>query len=190
MAALTASVTLNTGARMPILGLGLYQSSPGEEAREAVRVALEVGYRHLDTARVYGNERDVAAGIADAGLPRSEVFVTTKLWNSDQRLDAALRAFDESERRLGGPPDLYLVHFPQHGTRAEAWRALVKLHEEGRAPAIGVSNYTIRHLEELLRDSPVVPAVNQVEFPRSSSSASCSSSAGRAGSGSRGMRRS
>ncbi len=161
---LTRSVALRGGVAMPILGLGVFQSRPGEETRQAVRAALAAGYRHVDTARVYGNERDVATAIAESGVPRRDVFVTTKLWNSDQGYDAALRAFDASVTRLGAPPDLYLVHFPVAGLRRDSWRALVRLKEEGRVRAIGVSNYTVRHLEELLRDSPVPPAVNQVEF--------------------------
>jgi diketogulonate reductase-like aldo/keto reductase len=163
MAPLTRAVTLANGVPMPILGLGVFQSRPGAESREAVAAALELGYRHVDTARVYGNERDVAAAIAASGVPRPDVFVTTKLWNADQGYDAALRAFDASEGRLGGAPDLYLVHFPAE-RRRDSWRALVRLYEEKRVRAIGVSNYTVRHLEELLRESPVAPAVNQVEF--------------------------
>jgi len=163
-APLDRSVTLPGGVRMPILGLGVFQSPPGKVTREAVKAALELGYRHVDTARVYGNERDVAAAIAESGLARAEVFVTTKLWNSDQGYDAALAAFEKSVDRLGGPPDLYLIHFPVAGTRMESWRALVHLLEERRVRAIGVSNYTVRHLEELLAESPVVPAVNQVEI--------------------------
>jgi len=149
---------------MPMLGLGVFQSRPGAETRDAVKAALDVGYRHVDTARVYGNERDVAAGIEDSAVPRADVFVTTKLWNADQGYEAALRAFDASEARLGGPPDLYLVHFPVERVRRESWRALVRLYDEKRVRAIGVSNYTVRHLEELLEESPVPPAVNQVEF--------------------------
>ena len=149
---------------MPILGIGVFQSRPGRETREAVEAALQAGYRHVDTARVYGNEQDVAAGIAASGLERSEVFVTTKLWNADQGYESALRAFDASAARLGGPPDLYLVHFPVQEVRRESWRALRRLHADGRVRAIGVSNYTVPHLEELLGESPVAPAVNQVEF--------------------------
>lgn len=162
---LLRSVTLNNGVTMPILGLGVYLSPPGEASREAVKSALELGYRHVDTARAYGNERDVAAGIAESGVPRGEVFVTTKLWNSDQGYDSALRAFEQSEARLGGARiDLYLIHFPVERVRRESWRALTRLHEEGRVRAVGVSNYTVRHLKELLGESPAVPAVNQVEF--------------------------
>jgi diketogulonate reductase-like aldo/keto reductase len=164
MAPLTRSVALRGGVSMPILGLGVFQSRPGAETREAVAAALDIGYRHVDTARVYGNERDVAAAIAESGVPRAEVFVTTKLWNADQGYDAALRAFEASEARLGGPPDLYLVHFPVERVRLESWRALARLQEEKRVRAIGVSNYTVAHLEELARESPLLPAVNQVEF--------------------------
>jgi diketogulonate reductase-like aldo/keto reductase len=162
--ALTRSVTLNNGVAMPMLGLGVFQARPGAETREAVAAALAVGYRHVDTARVYGNERDVAAALAASAVPRGEVFVTTKLWNTDHGHDAALRAFDASEARLGGPPDLYLVHFPVERLRRETWRALGRLYGEKRVRAIGVSNFTISHLEELLGDGGVVPAVNQVEF--------------------------
>src|SRR5690242_19380784 len=164
MTPLTRAVALSNGVSMPILGLGVFQSRPGAETRDAVVAALEVGYRHVDTARVYGNERDVAAAIAQSGVPRAEVFVTTKLWNADQGYDAALRAFDASEERLGGPPDLYLIHFPVERVRRECWRALVPLYEEKRVRAVGVSNYTVRHLEELRGESPVAPMVNQVEF--------------------------
>jgi diketogulonate reductase-like aldo/keto reductase len=164
-APLLESVTLNDGARMPVLGLGVYQSKPGGETRQAVRWALELGYRHVDTARAYGNERDVAAAIAESGVPRAEVFVTTKLWNSDQGYDAALKAFDQSEKRLGGARiDLYLIHFPVERVRRDSWRALARLHQEGRVRSVGVSNYTVRHLRELMGESPLVPAVNQVEF--------------------------
>ncbi|MFL5302552.1 MAG: aldo/keto reductase, partial [Anaeromyxobacteraceae bacterium] len=160
----TRAVTLNNGVAMPILGLGVFQSRPGAETREAVAAALAIGYRHVDTARVYGNERDVASAIAASAVPRGEVFVTTKLWNTDHGYDAALSAFDASEARLGGPPDLYLVHFPVERLRRDTWRALGRLYAEKRVRAIGVSNFTVRHLEELLGDGGVVPAVNQVEF--------------------------
>jgi diketogulonate reductase-like aldo/keto reductase len=163
MGPLTRAVALSNGVSMPILGLGVFQSRPGAETRDAVVAALELGYRHVDTARVYGNERDVAAAIAQSGVARGDVFVTTKLWNADQGHDAALRAFDASEERLGGPPDLYLIHFPAE-RRKESWRALVRLYEEKRVRAVGVSNYTVRHLEELLGETPIAPMVNQVEF--------------------------
>ena len=164
-APLLESVRLDNGIAIPLLGLGVYQARPGAETRQAVRWALELGYRHIDTARVYGNERDVAAAIEESGVPRAEVFVTTKLWNSDQGYDAALKAFEASEKRLGGARiDLYLVHFPVERVRRESWRALTRLYQDGRVRAVGVSNYTVRHLEELLGESPLVPAVNQVEL--------------------------
>jgi diketogulonate reductase-like aldo/keto reductase len=160
-----STLTLRGGVEIPVLGLGVYQSRPGAETREAVRAALELGYRHVDTARAYGNEEDVAAAIADAGVPRSEVFLTTKLWNTDHGYDETLRACDRSLARLGVERvDLYLVHWPVQQVRHETWRAMERLHADGKARAIGVSNYTIRHLEELLGRAKVPPAVNQVEL--------------------------
>ncbi len=160
-----STVELRGGVRMPVLGLGVWQSAPGEETRGAVREALAAGYRHVDTARAYRNEADVGAAIRESGVPRDEVFVTTKLWNADQGYDAALRAFDASQARLGEAPiDLYLIHFPVERVRRDSWRALIRLYEEKRVRTIGVSNYTVRHLTELLGESPVVPTVNQVEF--------------------------
>jgi diketogulonate reductase-like aldo/keto reductase len=160
-----STVRLNNGVEIPRLGLGVFRASPGEETQEAVRHALSVGYRHIDTARVYGNEADVGAGLRKSGVPRSEVFITTKLWNSDQGFDAALRAFDGSLRELGTDyVDLYLIHWPVPGKRAESWRALERIVSEKRARAIGVCNFMVRHLQEVLDHSPVVPAVNQVEF--------------------------
>jgi diketogulonate reductase-like aldo/keto reductase len=160
-----STVTLRDGVELPVLGLGVYQARPGAETREAVRAALEVGYRHVDTARAYGNERDVAAGIAASGVPRSEVFLTTKLWNADHGYDETLRACDASLDRLGVEQvDLYLVHWPVEGLRHQTWRAMEQLRADGKARAIGVSNYTIRHLEELLVAAREPPAVNQVEL--------------------------
>jgi diketogulonate reductase-like aldo/keto reductase len=162
---IATTVALRGGVRIPILGLGVYQSRPGEETREAVRVALEAGYRHVDTARAYGNERDVAAGIAAAGVPRDEVFVTTKLWNADHGYDQTLRACDASLARLGMERvDLYLVHWPVEWIRSESWRAMERILADGKARAVGVSNYTVQHLQELLAHARVPPAVNQVEL--------------------------
>jgi diketogulonate reductase-like aldo/keto reductase len=124
-----------------------------------------VGYRHVDTASLYGNEEDVGRGVRGSGMPREEVFVTTKLWNSDHGYDSALSACERSLRRLGlGYIDLYLIHWPVPELRDETWRALVELQRRGSCRAIGVSNYTIRHLQELLDSSEVVPDVDQVEF--------------------------
>jgi len=148
-----------------VLGLGVYQSRPGRETRAAVEAALALGYRHVDTAKVYGNEADVGAALAASGVPRDEVFVTTKLWNDDHGYDTTLRACNASLRRLGlDRVDLYLVHWPVHGLRGETWRAMEQLVSDGKARAIGVSNYTIRHLEELLGTARIPPTVNQVEL--------------------------
>src|SRR5437899_4715222 len=158
-------ITLNDGAKIPVLGLGVWQAGAGKETRKAVSAALESGYRLIDTAKLYGNERDVGAALRERGMPRDEIFVTTKLWNSDQAFDSALRAFEGSRRELGLEyVDLYLVHWPVPQLRNESWKALLKIREQGLARSIGVSNYTIPHLEELLSATPVPPSVNQVEF--------------------------
>lgn len=155
---------LNTGAPIPRVGLGVFQAPRGEITRAAVRAALGLGYRHVDTARVYGNEADVGAAVRESAVPRADIFVTTKLWNADQGHDAARRAFDASLARLGlDYVDLYLVHWPVPGLRLESWRALEAIHASGRARAIGVSNFMVHHLEELLARAQVVPAVNQIE---------------------------
>ena len=159
-----AALLLNTGASIPRVGLGVWQAPPGHVTRQAVTTALEVGYRHFDTARVYGNEADVGAAVRDSGVPRGEVFVTTKLWNEDQGFDRALRAFDASLGRLGlDHVDLFLLHWPVPGRRLDSWRALERLHADKRARAIGVSNFMPKHLEELLAHAQVVPAVDQIE---------------------------
>ncbi len=165
MLTIRSTLPLRGGVEIPVLGLGVYQSRPGEETREAVRAALELGYRHVDTARAYGNERDVAEGIAASGVPRDEVFLTTKLWNSDHGYDETLRACDASLARLGTDRvDLYLVHWPVQKLRHATWQAMERLRADGKARAIGVSNYTIRHLEELLARAKEPPSVNQVEL--------------------------
>jgi diketogulonate reductase-like aldo/keto reductase len=161
----TASLALSTGARIPQVGLGVWQTPRGEATRGAVQAALRAGYRHVDTARIYGNEADVGAAIHDGGVPRDQVFVTTKLWNDDQGYDAALRAFDASLSRLGMDyVDLYLIHWPVAGRRLDSWRALERIFAEKRARAIGVSNFLRPHLEELLAHAHVVPAVDQIEL--------------------------
>jgi len=160
-----ATVKLNNGVDIPLLGLGVYQSPPGKTTQDAVRHALKCGYRLVDTARVYGNEQDVGLALRESGLPREEVFVTTKLWNSDHGYDSTIRACEESLRRLGLKYlDLYLVHWPVSGVRNESWRAMEKMLRDGKCRAIGVSNYTINHLNDLLASSNTIPAVNQVEF--------------------------
>ncbi len=160
-----STVKLNNDVRMPILGLGVYQSPPGRVTRNAVNFALRIGYRHVDTARIYGNEADVGEAVRESGVPREDLFVTTKLWNSDQGYDSTLRACEASLKRLGlDYLDLYLVHFPVPDVRKESWRAMETLLKKGRCRAIGVSNFTIRHLEELIEESHVIQSVNQVEF--------------------------
>jgi diketogulonate reductase-like aldo/keto reductase len=155
---------LRTGAAIPRVGLGVFRTPGGGATRAAVEAALAAGYRHVDTASVYGNEREVGEAVRASGLPRGELFVTTKLWNADQGYDAARRAFDASLGRLGlDHVDLYLLHWPVPGLRRESWRALEALHEQGRARAIGVSNFMVRHLEELAAGAAVLPAVDQVE---------------------------
>jgi methylglyoxal/glyoxal reductase len=162
---LRSTLRLNNGVEIPRLGLGVFRAPRGEETRQAVSDALALGYRHIDTARIYGNERDVGTAVRDSGLPRQEIFVTTKLWNDDQGYESTLRACERSLKELGLEyVDLYLVHWPVPGKRLDSWRAMEKLLADGKCRAIGVSNFTERHLEELLRDSKVVPAVNQVEF--------------------------
>jgi len=158
-------IRLADGVEIPRLGLGVYQSRPGEETRRAVVAALAAGYRHVDTARVYGNERDVGAALRESGVPRERVFVTTKLWNADHGYDATLRAVDASLSRLGLEQlDLYLVHWPVEGLRRDTWRAMEEIRAAGKARSIGVSNYTPRHLEELLGHARVPPSVDQVEL--------------------------
>jgi diketogulonate reductase-like aldo/keto reductase len=161
----STTLPLNTGATIPQVGLGVFQSPSGPGTRAAVRAALELGYRHIDTARIYGNEADVGAVVRESGIAREQIFITTKLWNDDQGYDQTLRAFDASLQRLGlDHVDLYLLHWPVRGKRLESWRALEKLHGERRARAIGVSNFLVPHLEELLGHAKVVPAVNQIEL--------------------------
>ena len=160
------SVTLNNGVRMPQLGFGVWQV-PDDEATAAVATALEAGYRSIDTAAIYGNEKGTGKALAGSGLPREELFVTTKLWNADQGYDAALRAFDTSLGKLGLEyVDLYLIHWPQprRGRYAETWRALERIAGEGRARAIGVSNFHAPHLRTVISEGTVVPAVNQIEL--------------------------
>lgn len=162
---LASTVPLAPGVDIPVLGLGVYQSRPGRETYDAVKTALGLGYRHVDTARAYGNEHDVGDAIRASGVPRGEIFVTTKLWNADHGYDAALRACDASLTRLGmDHVDLYLVHWPVEGRRGETWRAMERILADGKARAVGVSNYTVRHLEELLATAKVPPAIDQVEI--------------------------
>lgn len=158
-------VKLNNGVEMPYLGLGVYLAGAGQETQQAVKHALQVGYRLIDTASMYDNEYDVGKVIRESPIPRQEIFVTTKLWNSDHGYDKSIKAFQKSLERLGlDYIDLYLIHWPVEGLRRDSWRALETLLDTGQCRAIGVSNYMIHHLEELLSHARIIPAVNQVEF--------------------------
>jgi diketogulonate reductase-like aldo/keto reductase len=159
------TVELRNGVKMPYFGLGVFKTQEGEEVIQSVRYALDAGYRHIDTASLYGNERGVGEAIAASGIPRREVFVTTKVWNSDLGYESTLRAFDESLKLLGFDYlDLYLIHWPVKGKFHDTWRALEKLYAEKRVRAIGISNFLRHHIEDLLRKSHEVPMVNQMEF--------------------------
>lgn len=162
---LQAAVTLNNGLRLPWLGLGVFQIKSDTKTESVVRTAIEQGYRAIDTAALYGNERGVGAAVRHCGLPREQLFVTTKVWNDAMRANRVEEAFEESMRRLGlDYLDLYLLHWPIKGHMLSSWRVLEKLHRAGRIRAIGVSNYMVPHLEELLAQAEVVPAVNQIEY--------------------------
>jgi diketogulonate reductase-like aldo/keto reductase len=156
---------LHNGVQMPWVGLGVFKV-PNEVTKDVVKQALERGYRSIDTAAMYGNEEGVGQAIAESGIPRDEIFVTTKLWNTDHGYEEALTAFEKSVRRLGlDYIDLYLIHWPVPSQRKykETWKALEKLYQEGRVRAIGTSNFQVHHLEDLLADCQIKPMVNQVE---------------------------
>jgi 2,5-diketo-D-gluconate reductase A len=160
------AITLNNNVQMPQIGFGVFQVPP-EHTERLVSIALEAGYRSIDTAAAYHNEHGVGRAIAASGLPREEIFVTTKLWNSDHGYERALRAFDASARRLAlDVVDLYLIHWPvpMADRYVETWKALEKLAADGRVRAIGVSNFNPEHLRRLLAETATVPAVNQVEL--------------------------
>jgi 2,5-diketo-D-gluconate reductase A len=166
MAGMDHTLELNDGNRIPQLGLGVYKIADAIAA-DTVQVALEAGYRHVDTAALYANERGVGEGLARVGLPRADVFVTTKVWNDRHGYDETLRAFDESLAKLGlDYVDLYLIHWPapRQDRYVDAYRALETLRADGRARSIGVSNFHTHHLDRLLTETDVVPAVNQVEL--------------------------
>src|SRR3954469_6705916 len=163
----TSTTTLNNGVKMPWLGFGVFKVQEGEEVVQSVKTALEVGYRSIDTAAIYGNEEGVGKAIAESNVPREELFVTTKLWNGDQGYESALTAFETSMDKLGlDYLDLYLIHWPvpSKGLYLETWKALEKLYKDGRVRAIGVSNFNVNHLEDLLANCEIKPMVNQVEY--------------------------
>jgi 2,5-diketo-D-gluconate reductase A len=160
-------VKLNNGVEMPQFGLGVWQAEAGQEVEQAILTALKAGYRLIDTAKIYGNEESVGKAIRKSGVPRQEIFVTTKLWNSDQGHDSALAAFDASLERLGlDYVDLYLIHWPvpSQDKYVETWAALEKIYGDKRARAIGVSNFKPAHLEKLLANCQTIPAINQIEL--------------------------
>ncbi|MBP3966462.1 aldo/keto reductase [Paenibacillus sp. DLE-14] len=163
------TTTLHNGVKMPWLGLGVFQVAEGDELVQAVKTAIKQGYRSVDTAAIYGNEQSVGQGIQEAisesGIARDELFVTSKVWNADLGYEAALAAYETSLAKLGlDYLDLYLIHWPVKGKYKEAWRALETLYKEGRVRAIGVSNFQIHHLEDVMKDATVTPMVNQVEL--------------------------
>lgn len=161
---LADTVALADGNQMPVLGLGTWRAQEGGEVEQAVRIALELGYRLIDTASAYGNEAGVGRAIADCGIPRDQLFITTKVWNSDQGFDSTLKAASDSLARLGlDYVDLYLIHWPVVGKFADTWRALERLHQDGLARSIGVSNFMQHHLDELLASASRLPVVNQIE---------------------------
>ncbi|MFD1861297.1 aldo/keto reductase [Planococcus chinensis] len=163
------TITLHNGVKMPWFGLGLSGAEDGPEAANAVKTAIVHGYRSFDTAALYGNETGVGQGIREGlnetGLAREDLFITSKVWNSDLGYESALAAFEKSLKKLGlDYLDLYLIHWPVEGKFKDAWRALETLYKEGRVKAIGVSNFHIHHLEELLKDAEIKPMVDQVEY--------------------------
>ncbi len=161
----STNVVLANGVKMPILGLGVFKSKEGEEVKNAVQMALNAGYRHIDTASIYGNEVGVGEAIRNSLVTREEIFITTKLWNSDQGYDSALKAFETSLHKLNTEYiDLYLIHWAVKDKFNESWRALEKLLDEKMVKAIGVSNFMIPHLEQLKLTARVTPMVNQIEY--------------------------
>lgn len=162
---LAATTTLNNGVKMPWMGAGVWQINSDEETSRVVQAAIAAGYRRIDTASLYGNERGVGEGIRQSGVARDQIFVTTKVWNDDMRTGRIEEALEKSLQKLGFDyVDLYLLHWPVSGKIIPAWQALERLYREGRVRAIGVSNFMIPHLEDLLSSTRVVPAVNQIEF--------------------------
>nr|WP_318614357.1 aldo/keto reductase [Sporosarcina sp. YIM B06819] len=162
---LQSTTSLHNGVKMPWLGLGVFKVEEGKELVNAVKTAIAHGYRSIDTAAIYGNEAGVGQGIREANVARKDLFVTSKVWNSELGYEATIAAYEESLRKLElDYLDLYLIHWPVAGKYKEAWQALETLYKEGRVKAIGVSNFQIHHLEDLMTDANIKPMVNQVEY--------------------------
>ena len=162
---ISSTTTLNNGIKMPWFGLGVFRAEEGEEVENAVSVALEHGYRSIDTAAVYQNERGVGKAIKDSGIKREEIFLTSKVWNTDQGYHSTFKAYEESLEKLQTDYlDLYLIHWPKGERSIETWKAMEELYEDKKVRAIGVSNFLLHHLIEFLPQCKVKPAVNQVEF--------------------------
>ncbi|GGA79037.1 aldo/keto reductase [Ornithinibacillus halotolerans] len=165
ISSLDGKVVLNNGVEMPGFGLGVYKVDDGISVFQTVRTAIEYGYRSIDTASFYQNEQGVGQAVRKSGIPREELFITSKVWNTQQGYEETLQAFEESLEKLGlDYLDLYLVHWPVRGKFVDTYRALEKLYQDGRVRAIGVSNFHIHHLEELLASCTIKPVVNQVEY--------------------------
>ncbi|OBR67350.1 glyoxal reductase [Paenibacillus oryzae] len=163
--ALTESTVLSNGVKMPWLGLGVFKVTEEGLAEKTVKAAIDAGYRHIDTAAAYGNEEGVGAGVKNSGVPRDELFITTKVWNADQGYETSLAAFEKSLSKLDMDyVDLLLIHWPVKGKYKETWRALEDIYKSGKARAVGVSNFQIHHLQDLAEGSGLVPMVNQVEY--------------------------
>jgi diketogulonate reductase-like aldo/keto reductase len=164
-AGLSSTIKLSNDVLIPRVGLGVFKMEEGREVSHAVQAAMEAGYKSIDTAKIYQNEAGVGEAIRKTGVSREDIFVTTKVWNSDQGYDSTLRAYEKSLQELGLEyADLYLVHWPVKGKYKESWRALETIYNEGRVRAIGVSNFLVHQLEDLLESAASVPMVNQVEF--------------------------
>ncbi|PGX40253.1 aldo/keto reductase [Priestia megaterium] len=163
------TVTLHNGVKMPGFGLGVFKVEEGPELVNVVKIAIKHGYRSIDTAAIYGNEegvgRGIREGLKEAGISRENVFVTSKVWNADLGYDTTIAAYETSLKKLGlDYLDLYLIHWPVEGKYKEAWRALETLYKEGKVKAIGVSNFQVHHLKDLMEDAEIKPVINQVEY--------------------------
>ncbi|MCA1202134.1 aldo/keto reductase [Priestia flexa] len=162
---LQSTTKLANGVEMPWFGLGVFKVEDGQQVIDSVKWAINAGYKSIDTAKIYENEEGVGQAIKEAGVPREDLFITTKVWNADQGYESTLEAFETSLNKLGlDYLDLYLIHWPVEGKYKDTWRALEKLYKDGKVKAIGVSNFQIHHLEDLMKDAEIKPMVNQVEL--------------------------